>query len=78
MTDLARPLRIHQPRRVEFGTGTAAEVGAWAKAQGFQRILVLTQRSMAGRVAALDLPGVVTVFDGVQARARQRQSGPGG
>jgi alcohol dehydrogenase len=66
MTDLARPLRIHQPRRVEFGSGTAAEVGAWAKAEGFQRILVLTQRSMAGRVAMLALPGAVTVFDGVK------------
>ena len=66
MTDLSRPLRIHQPRRVEFGTGTAAEVGAWAKAEGFGRILVLTQRSMAGRVDALALPGAVTVFDGVK------------
>lgn len=66
MTQLARPLRIHQPRRVEFGTGTAAEVGAWAKAEGFQRILVLTQRSMAARVDALALPGAVTVFDAVK------------
>jgi alcohol dehydrogenase class IV len=66
MTDLSRPLRIHQPRRVEFGTGTAAEVGAWARAEGFQRIFVLTQRSMAGRVQTLALPGVVTVFDGVK------------
>lgn len=66
MTDLSRPLRIHQPRRVEFGSGTAAEVGAWATAEGFGRVLVLTQRSMAGRVQALALPGSVTVFDGVQ------------
>ena len=66
MTDLSRPLRIHQPRRVEFGIGSAAEVGAWAKAEGFGRILVLTQKSMAGRVAALGLPGAVTVFDGVR------------
>lgn len=65
MTDLSRPLRIHQPRRVEFGTGTAAEVGAWARVEGFRRILVLTQRSMATRVAALSLPGEVSVFDGV-------------
>lgn len=66
MTDLSRPLRIHQPRRVEFGSGTAAEVGVWAEALGYRRILVLTQRSMAGRVAALALPGAVTVFAGVQ------------
>lgn len=66
MTDLSRPLRIHQPRRVDFGTGTAAEVGAWARAEGFQRILVLTQRSMVERVPALALPGTMTVFDGVR------------
>ena len=66
MTHYARPLRIHQPRRVEFGTGTAAEIGAWASAEGFGRILVLTQRAMAGRVAALALPGAVSVFDGVR------------
>lgn len=66
MTDLSRPLRIHQPRRVDFGIGTAAEVGGWARAEGFQRILVLTQRSMVERVPALALPGAVTVFDGVR------------
>ncbi|TAG16113.1 MAG: iron-containing alcohol dehydrogenase, partial [Rhodobacterales bacterium] len=65
MTDLSRPLRLHQPRRVEYGLGSAAEVGAWAKAEGFRRILVLTQRSMAGRVAALGLPGAVSLFAGV-------------
>lgn len=65
MTDLSRPLRIHQPRRVELGTGSAAEIGAWAKAEGFRRILVVTQRSMAGRVAALGLPGSVALFAGV-------------
>ena len=65
MTHYARPLRINQPRRVEFGKGTACEVGAWATAEGFQRILVLTQRAMAGQVAALALPGAVSVFEGV-------------
>ena len=65
MTAYSRPLRIHQPRRVDYGTGTAAEIGAWAKAEGFGHILVLTQKSMAGRVSALDLPGTVTVFDGI-------------
>ena len=65
MTDLSRPLRIHQPRRMEYGLGSAAEIGAWAKAAGFKRILVLTQRSMAGRVAALGLPEPVALFAGV-------------
>jgi alcohol dehydrogenase len=65
MTDFSRPLRIHQPRRMEYGLGSAAEIGAWSKAEGFGRILVLTQRSMAGRVAALGLPGSVSLFAGV-------------
>jgi alcohol dehydrogenase len=65
MTDLSRPLRIHQPRRMEYGLGSAAEIGAWAKTEGFKRILVLTQRSMAGRVAALSLPGSVSLFAGI-------------
>jgi alcohol dehydrogenase class IV len=66
MSDYARPLRILQPRRVEFGSGTAAEVGAWAGAEGFQRILVLASGSTAGLVDRLALPGQVTVFDGVR------------
>jgi hypothetical protein len=66
MTDFARPLRLHQPRRVEFGKGTAAEVGAWATAQGFQRILVLTQATMRPMLDRLGLPGRVEVFDGVR------------
>jgi alcohol dehydrogenase class IV len=65
MTDLSRPLRIHQPRRVEVGLGSASEVGVWAEANGFGRILVLTHRSLAGRVGALGLTGSVAVFDGV-------------
>ena len=46
MTDLSRPLRLYQPRRFEFGAGTAAQVGDWATAQGFKRIMVVTSPSM--------------------------------
>ena len=66
MTDLARPLRLYQPRRFEFGTGTAAQVGEWAAAQGFKRILVLTSPSVAVMLDRLALPGPVTVWQGVQ------------
>ncbi|MDO8885220.1 MAG: iron-containing alcohol dehydrogenase [Pseudotabrizicola sp.] len=65
MTDYARPLRIHQPRRVEVGAGSAAEVGAWAAAQGYSRILVLTQKPMLGNLDRLALRGDVTVCDQV-------------
>jgi alcohol dehydrogenase class IV len=66
MNQYTRPMRIYQPRRVEYGKGTASQVGAWAKAEGHRGILVLTQRAMAGRVADLALPGAVSVFDGVR------------
>ena len=45
--DYARPLRLYQPRRFEFGTGSAAEIGRWAADQGYRRILVLTAGVMA-------------------------------
>ncbi|MFN4154102.1 MAG: iron-containing alcohol dehydrogenase [Paracoccaceae bacterium] len=65
MTDYARPLRIHQPRRVEVGAGSAAQVGEWAAAEGHARILVLTQQAMRGNVEKLGLRGQVTVCDQV-------------
>ena len=36
MPDYARPILIHQPRRFEFGAGTAEAVGPWADAEGFR------------------------------------------
>lgn len=66
MSDLARPLRLYQPRRFEFGAGTAAQVGDWASVQGFKRILVLTSPSVATMLDRLALPGAVTVWNGVQ------------
>ncbi len=64
-TDYARPLRLNQPRRFEFGIGAAAEVGAWATAAGYSRIMVITTRAVLGLLDRLALPGQVTVFDGV-------------
>jgi len=64
--DYARPLRLHQPRRFEFGTGTAAEVGRWAADQGYRRIMVLTAGVMATMIDRLALSGQVSVFADVQ------------
>ncbi|MEO8244391.1 MAG: iron-containing alcohol dehydrogenase [bacterium] len=64
--DYARPLRLNQPRRFEFGTGSAAEVGAWAKAAGYRRIMVITTGAVLGLIDRLALPGTPTIFDGVQ------------
>lgn len=66
MINYAQPLRLHQPRRFEFGAGTAAQVGDWAKSSGFARILVLTSPSVGGMVNRMALPRQVTVFDAVQ------------
>ncbi|MCU0906621.1 MAG: iron-containing alcohol dehydrogenase [Rhodobacteraceae bacterium] len=65
MTDYASPLRLFQPRQFDYGAGSAAQVGAWAKAEGFRRILVLTQPVMAAQIDRLALPGTVAVHDGI-------------
>lgn len=62
MADYATPILIHQPRRFEFGTGTAKSIGAWARASGYNRILVVSDAFNGNRVDLLDLPGEVTVF----------------
>lgn len=66
MINYAQPLRLHQPRRFEFGTGTAAQLGDWARSSGFARILVLTSPSVAALVNRMELPGQITVFAAVQ------------
>ena len=66
MPDYARPILIHQPRRFEFGAGTAEAVGLWADAEGFRRILVVSDAFNADRVDRLGLRGSVTVFGAVK------------
>ena len=66
MTDYARPLRLFQPARFDYGAGSAATVGDWTRQMGFQRVLVLTQGTMLPMLEQLHLPGTFTVFDGVQ------------
>ena len=66
MPDYARPILIHQPRRFEFGAGAAETVGLWADAEGFRRILVVSDAFNADRVDRLGLRGSVTVFGAVK------------
>ncbi len=66
MADYATPLLIHQPRRFEYGAGSATSVGAWARAAGYRRILVVSDAFNGNRVDRLDLPGEVSVFAGVK------------
>ena len=66
MLDYAKPITIHQPRRFEFGAGTAPKVGEWAAGEGFKRILVLTNSIIAGQIDRLKLHGEVSVFADVK------------
>ena len=62
MLDLTRSLRLVRPALIEFGPGTAAAVGAFAKARGCVRPLVVADAFNVARVSALGLPGEVAVF----------------
>lgn len=66
MTSLSAPITIIRPDIIEFGVGVAGRLGQWAKAQGFARILVVSDAFNASRVGILDLPGEVTVFSQVK------------
>ncbi len=66
MTDYARPIRLYQPRRFEFGAGTAAQVGSHAAEAGHRRIMVITTGTVAGMIDRMELKGDISVFDNVQ------------
>ena len=66
MSALADPIEIQRPPVLRFGGGLAPTVGAWAREQGFARILVVADAFNAGRVDLLALPGSVTVFGTVR------------
>ncbi|MDC7785032.1 iron-containing alcohol dehydrogenase [Rhodoplanes sp. TEM] len=59
------PLRLVCPPVIEFGAGTVARVGAWAKARGCRRPLVVADAFNVGRVELLGLDGPVAVFGDV-------------
>ncbi|MGI4807044.1 MAG: iron-containing alcohol dehydrogenase, partial [Janthinobacterium lividum] len=63
---LTTPILIERPAAIRFGCGTAREVGAYARAQACQRILVVADAFNAGRVDLLDLPGTPVVFGTVR------------
>lgn len=66
MNSLSAPITIIRPEIIEFGVGVASKLGAWAKVQGFGRILVISDAFNASRVNVLQLPGEVTVFSQVK------------
>jgi alcohol dehydrogenase len=66
MTDLLTPIAIERPPLIKFGSGSAAEVGAFARAKGCARPLVVSDAFNASRVGLLDLPGKPAVFGTVR------------
>lgn len=80
MSEMERPITLHQPRHLEIGVGSAAKLGAWAS--GATRPLVIASGPTERYVDRLNLPGTVEViadvppepdtpaFDSVLERAR--------
>ena len=63
---LTTAIEIQRPAILRFGSGLAPTVGAWAREQGFARILVVADAFNAARADLLALPGAVTVFGTVK------------
>lgn len=61
--NIARPITLHLPQRIEIGTGTAATVGDWIG--GGKRILVICQPVTRPMIDKLNLPSDPAVFDAV-------------
>ncbi|TQS70137.1 iron-containing alcohol dehydrogenase [Rhodobacteraceae bacterium] len=63
MNTMDRLITLHQPKRLEIGAHSVAQVGAWAAFS--KRALVIASRSTAHYVARLGLGGDVCVIDDV-------------
>lgn len=63
---LLAPIEIERPPSIRFGPGLAADVGAFARARGCTRPLVVSDAFNAGRIEVLDLPGDPAVFGAVR------------
>lgn len=65
MADLTTPIELLMPPIVKFGPGTVAAIGAFARARGLTRTLIVADAFNATRVGLLDLPAEVAVFSDV-------------
>ena len=66
MSALMTPIAIERPPVIQFGPGVAREAGAFARARGYTRPLVVCDAFNAGRIDLLDLPGTPAVFGTVR------------
>jgi len=64
---LLTPIGIERPASIKFGAGLIAEVGAFVRAQGYTRPLIVADPFNAARVELLELPGDPAVFGSVRA-----------
>ncbi len=60
--NIARAIELLRPPIIEFGTGTLAKLGDWARAKGYQRPFIVAGSSAAARIGMLGLPGEIGVF----------------
>lgn len=60
MDGMARPITLHQPKRLEIGAGASAKLGEWAN--GASCVLVIATEHTLGFVDRLKLTGAITVF----------------
>lgn len=63
--DPNRALVLERPLELHFGSGRIDHVGAFATKRGVQRTLVIAAPVNRDRVAAMALPGKVSIFDEV-------------
>lgn len=66
MNSLPAPITIIRPQIIEFGVGVAGRLGTWAAAQGYRRVLVVSDAFNASRVNLLGLQGAITLFADVR------------
>lgn len=63
MDAMARPITLHQPRRLEIGAGASSKLGEWAA--GSKRVLVIATEHTVGFVDRLKLSGDIEVFSDI-------------
>lgn len=65
MDGMARPITLHQPKRLEIGAGASARLGALA--DGVQRVLIIASEHTIGFAERLGLGNRASIFSDVPA-----------
>ncbi|NTJ44525.1 iron-containing alcohol dehydrogenase [Agrobacterium larrymoorei] len=63
MDAMARPITLHQPKRLEIGAGASSKLGEWAA--GTKRVLVIATEHTVGFVDRLKLSGDIEIFSNI-------------